>query len=81
VIYFSAFLASFLFVGLKAMQQINVVRDQKLRIMPTSIGLAACEFYLVGYMVKLGPSVPSVAAVGIGAGLGCLLAMKLNRRK
>lgn len=55
VTYLTAFLASLIYIALKAVQQINVVRDYTKLIMPTSVGMAACEFYLVGYMVALGP--------------------------
>lgn len=79
--YLLAFLASFSYVGLKALQQLNVVHNQVFQIMPTSIGMSACEFYLVGYMVAMGPSVASVLSVGTGAGLGALSAMWWHRRK
>jgi len=78
--YTAAFAASFVYICLKAMQQINVVRDAQRWILPTSLGMTVCEFYIVGYIAAVGPTVPGVLAIGIGSGLGCLLAMRIHRK-
>ena len=78
--YFAAFAASFVYICLKAMQQINVVRDAQRWIIPTSIGMTVCEFYIVGYIATIGPSVPGIICIGLGSGLGCLLAMRIHRK-
>lgn len=77
----SAFGASFIYIGIKAAQQINVVHDKRAWVIPCSVGMATCEFYLVGFMVTLGPGVWSILAIGVGAGLGCLLAMWWHKRR
>ena len=69
------------YIALKAAQQLNVVHGQFKLVMPTSIGMATCEFFIVGYMVSMGPSVGSVIAVGSGAGLGAMAVMYFYRRK
>jgi hypothetical protein len=56
------------------------VRDAQRWIVPTSLGMTICEFYIVGYIAAVGPTVPGVLAIGIGSGLGCLLAMRIHRK-
>jgi hypothetical protein len=80
VSYLVAFAASFVYICLKAMQQINVVRDAQRWILPTSLGMTACEFYIVGYIAAVGPTLLGIMAIGIGSGLGCLLAMRIHRK-
>lgn len=79
--YLLAFAASFIFVGLKALQQLNVVHKAYRWVYPCSFGMAACEIWLVGYMVSMGPGLFAVASIGLGAGTGATLAMYLHRRK
>ncbi len=79
--YLLAFAASFIFVGLKALQQLNVVHKAYRWVYPCSFGMAACEIYLVTYMVSMGPGLFAVASIGFGAGTGATLAMYLHRRK
>ena len=79
--YLLAFAASFIFVGLKALQQLNVVHKAYRWIYPTSMCMAACELYLVTYMVSMGPGLYAVASIGLGAGSGATLAMYLHGRK
>jgi thiazole synthase ThiGH ThiG subunit len=48
--------------------------------MPTSIAMAFTEYATIALIVKTGYSVPLVVGAGIGAGIGCLAAMKLHGR-
>ena len=75
-----AFLASLLFVGLKAFQQLNVVHSQYLAVMPTSMAMAACEVFVVANVARAGWHWPLVIAVGTGAGLGCCASMWIHKR-
>lgn len=70
---------SFIFIFLKAMQQLNVVHDQKLWIIPTSIGMGLCEASILLTIVRADSLWLGVAA-GIGGGSGALIAMKLHKR-
>ena len=63
------------FVFLKAFQQRNVAYDNYVAVMPTSFLMAAAEVYVIGSVAGSGWHFPLVAAIGIGAGLGCIGAM------
>jgi len=76
----AAFMASFLFIGLKAFQQRQVVHDEYMLIVPTSMLMAACEVFVVHNIAIKGWSFGLVFAVGLGSGLGCLSAMLVHRR-
>lgn len=77
--YLLAFVASFAFVGLKAMQQLNVVHGNKAIIVPTSVLMACCEVFTIGAVAVSGWGW-IVLPVGVGAGLGCLAAMWGHKR-
>lgn len=76
----SAFGASLAFVFFKAFQQRNVAFDHFRWVMPTSMGMALTEFYVVALVAKHGYSLPLVLAAGAGAGLGAIAAMTLHAR-
>ncbi len=75
----AAFAASFCYVGLKAFQQLNVVHGQYLWVIPISIGMAACEVYVVASVVKTGWDLPMVLLIGLGSGLGCIASMYTHK--
>jgi hypothetical protein len=77
---FYAAVAAFLFVALKSFQQRNVAFDHYWPILPTSLLMAACEFYVVAAIVTLGYSLTFVLVVGFGGGLGSLGATILHKR-
>jgi hypothetical protein len=77
-IYLLAFTSSFFFIFLRAFQQLNVVRGNYLLVVPTSIGMAACEVFTIGAIVVNGWGW-IVLAVGFGSGLGALLAMYVHK--
>lgn len=73
------FLASLLFVALKAFQQLNVQHDRRWWVLPTSILMAFAEVTLIVGVVKA-DSVWSAVPIGVGAASGCLIAMEVHRR-
>jgi len=75
----AALIASFLFVGLKAFQQLNVATYQYTFVMPTSILMAVCEVYVVAQIAVSGFGW-IVLWVGVGSGLGCISAMWLHKK-
>ena len=77
--YLLAFAASFVFVLLKAMQQLNVVHHQLWWVMPTSMSMAVCEVFVVANVAHLGWGW-IVLPVGLGGGLGCVVAMVAHKR-
>jgi hypothetical protein len=70
----------FLFVGLKSFQQRNVAHDHYMPIMPTSIAMAFCEFFVVAYVARHGFDPASATAIGVSSGAGSLTAMLLHKR-
>ena len=47
-----AFCASFVFIFLKAFQQLNVVHKQYLLVIPTSMAMSVCEIGVVALVIK-----------------------------
>lgn len=76
----TTFLASYVFVFLKAFQQRNVAFSNMVAIMPVSIAMAIVEVYIIATVATRGYSVPVVLAVGFGAGLGCICAVIIHKR-
>lgn len=74
----SIFGVSFMFVGLRAFQQLNVQHGRELWVLPTSLMMALCEVTIVAAIVKAG--LAAVLPLGLGAGLGCIAAMRLHSR-
>jgi len=74
-----AFLASFVFVGLKALQQLNVVHHKVYWVVPVSFAMAVCEVFVVVQSARSGWGW-IVLPIGLGSGLGCLLAMAIHKR-
>jgi hypothetical protein len=74
-------LAMFVFVFLKAFQQRNVAFDAPAWVViVTSLFMAATEVYVIAAIVLEGYSIPLVASIGSGAGLGAVCAMRLHKR-
>ena len=69
------FAASFVFVFLKAFQQRNVAFDNYRWVLPTSMGMAATEVYVISVIATQGYAVLAVLGMGLGAGAGALVAM------
>lgn len=67
----------FVFVALKAAQQLNVMERHRWRVMPTSLAMSAFEVYVISTVVTRGFSLALVLCIGVGAGLGCLFTMSL----
>jgi hypothetical protein len=76
----TGFLAMLAFVFFKAFQQRNVAFDNYVAVLPTSILMAATEFYVIALIVKTGYDITLVLALGTGAGIGALIAMYLHKR-
>lgn len=70
---------SFLNIFLRAGQQLNVFHDRRALVIPFSLGMQACEVFLVVSTVALGPGW-IILFGGVGAGCGTLSAMYINKR-
>lgn len=80
MLYLSAFGASFGFIFLKAFQQRNVAFDHYRWVIPTSLAMALFEVWVVAAVVRVGYDLILVGSVGLGAGIGALIAMYLHKR-
>lgn len=74
-----AFVASFVFVFLKATQQLNVVGGHYKWVLPTSLAMAACEVFTIAAIAHVGWGW-IVLWVGAGSGLGAIAAMFIHSR-
>lgn len=72
-------LIAFIYVFLKANQQLNVVHRNYAWIMPASLGMGLCEVAIVLLVVKADTIMLGLVN-GACSGLGAMLAMKLHRR-
>jgi hypothetical protein len=79
VAYSLAFCSTFIFVFLKAFQQLNVVHGNYLWILPVSMAMAMCEVYTVVVSAHLGWGW-IVLPIGLGGGLGASLAVWIHKR-
>lgn len=75
----AAFLAAFIFVALKAFQQLNVATYQYRLVIPTSMLMALCEVYVIAQVAASGFGW-IVLWIGAGSGLGCVFAMWLHKK-
>ncbi len=83
----TTFFASFVFIFLKAFQQRNVAFDHLSAIVPCSMLMAFAEFIVIGnvavaavldvpFIYKAGV----VLVIGLGSGLGALIATIIHKR-
>ena len=74
------FASSYIFIFLKAFQQLNVVHDKYWWVVPTSMSMAFCEVYIIASLAMQGFKIPVVLAVGLGSGLGAVTSMWIHKR-
>lgn len=74
-----AFSAAFIFVFLKAFQQLNVAHGQYLWVLPVSMSMAVCEVYVTWQAATQGWGW-IVIPVGLGSGFGAMLGMWIHSR-
>lgn len=77
--YFLAFCASYIFIFLKAFQQLSVVHKNYAWVLPTSMCMATCEVYVIATTAKNGWGW-LVLFVGLGSGLGAMSSMWVHGR-
>lgn len=74
-----SFFTAYVYVGLKATQQLSVANERYMWVMPVSVLMGLCEVGIVLMAVHTGSLFLGLVN-GFGAGLGALTAMWLNRR-
>lgn len=83
--YLAAFVASFVYIALKALQQRQVMSAEYLKMPAVSMAMAACEVFIMVNIVhtadSLGGLVTLAVSIGLGAGLGSMLGTWLHARK
>lgn len=72
----AAYLVSVLYVGLRSTQQLNVVHNRYGLLIPTSMGMAVADYYIINTIVSQSPWV--ILAFGLGGATGCAISMKLH---
>lgn len=77
IVFALSFVITFIYIFLKASQQINVVKNRYLWVMPTSIGMGLCEVSMVLLVVRADTLLLGIAT-GVAGGLGCMLAMRCH---
>ena len=80
MMYILAFVASFVFIFLKAFQQRNVAFMNYGWVMPTSMAMACTEVYVIASVAHSGWSPVLVLCIGAGSGLGATIAMYVHNR-
>lgn len=78
MLYLTAFGVSFVYIYLKAWQQINVIKHNYKMVPVVSMFMALCEVATIGLVVK--ESWLMFIPIGIGGGIGCVLSMLINNR-
>ena len=71
--------ATFLYVFLRAFQQINVIQHHYWRIVPTSLGMGIGDVVLILLIVKADTLWIGVSN-GVAGALGCYMAIYLTKR-
>lgn len=66
------------YIGLKAFQQLNVVHEKYVWVVPISLSMAFCETFTTKLIVE--NSMWVFLPLGLGGGLGCIMAMLLHKR-
>lgn len=73
------FLTAFLFIALRAFQQLNVQHDRFMWVPPTTLLMALCEVVTITSIVKMG-TLWSAIPLAAGGTLGCWFAMWFHRK-
>jgi hypothetical protein len=76
------FISNYVYIFLKAFQQKNVMHDNFKLVIPTSFGMATCEYFIMGTIALIAVNgqgfvhtAINVASIGLGGGLGSVCAM------
>lgn len=82
--YLAAFVASFVYIALKAVQQRQVQHEEYLKMPAVSMGMAFCEIFIMANVVHSADSVLGLVwlaiAIGLGAGFGSITGTWLHAR-
>jgi ribose/xylose/arabinose/galactoside ABC-type transport system permease subunit len=83
--YLLAFLVSALYIGLKAIQQRQVMAAEYRKMPAVSLGMAFCEVFIVANVARSADGVANLVllalAIGLGSALGSILGTYIHVRK
>jgi len=80
ILFLSSALASFVYVFLRAVQQLNVQGGHYYAVVPVSMAMGVGDVLLITLTIKA-DSLWLGVSNGVAAGLGCVLAMWLNSKR
>lgn len=72
-------IATFIYVFLRAQQQINVIRSRYFAVVPCSLAMGICEVVILLYVVRAN-TIWLGLLTGLAGGAGVLVALMLNRK-
>lgn len=76
----AAGLAQFIFIALKAFQQLNVMNHKYWWVPPTSMLMAIFEVFVIAMIARSEEAwYLIILPVGVGGGLGCIFSMWLHK--
>lgn len=75
----AAFIVSFVYIFLKALQQLQVVHHETAKVIPVSLCMALCEVTVVTLVIKT--SFFIFIPIGLGGGVGCIIAMNYHKKR
>jgi hypothetical protein len=77
--YIIAFAVSFVYIYLKAWQQINVIKHNIKMVPIVAMMMGLCEVLTIGLVVN--ESWLMFIPIGLGGGIGCVLSMLVNNNQ
>lgn len=83
--YFLAFLASLVYIALKALQQRQVMNAEYMKMPPVSMGMAFCEIFIMANVVHTAASwsglIVLALCIGSGGAIGSIIGTWLHQRR
>lgn len=66
---------------LRSLQVLNITKQQWLWILPTSLGIATCEVYVISLIADSHlPKLGLIVAAGVGGTVGCFGAIWISQK-
>ena len=78
--YFWPAVAAMLYVFLRSLQQLNVMRERYAWILPTSVAMAATDVFVIAVIAAQGWNLPLVLVLGVSGGIGSIFAVLFHKK-
>lgn len=83
--YLAAFVASLIYIALKALQQRQVMHAEYMKMPPISLGMAFCEVFIMANVVHTAESITGLfilaLCIGSGGAIGSIVGTWLHQRR